>query len=67
MIKVTVIYRQKESIVEFDHKLMVKEALLQIGYSTETHLVVRNGEMVTEDERLRDGDVIKLVAVISGG
>jgi len=67
MIKVTVIYRNKETLVEYDHKLMVKEALTQIGYSTETHLVIRNGQMVTEDERLHDGDVIKLVAVISGG
>jgi len=33
----------------------------------EAVIATRNGEMITEDEILKDGDVIKLVAVISGG
>jgi sulfur carrier protein ThiS len=30
-------------------------------------LATRNGELIPEDEILNPGDVIKLVAVISGG
>lgn len=30
-------------------------------------IAIRNGEMITDDEILRAGDVVKLVAVISGG
>ena len=30
-------------------------------------LCMRDGELITEDEILKDGDVIKLIAVISGG
>jgi len=30
-------------------------------------LAVRNGQMIVEDEILREGEVIRLVAVISGG
>jgi sulfur carrier protein len=33
----------------------------------ETVLATRDGELILEDEILRDGDVIRLVAVISGG
>ncbi len=66
-ITVTVQYRREEKQVTFDHKVMVSEALKQLGYSTETHLVLRGGELLTEDTRLADGDTIKLIAVISGG
>jgi len=33
----------------------------------ETYLAVRDGELLTEDDRLNDGDVIRLIPVISGG
>jgi sulfur carrier protein len=42
-------------------------SLEKIGVLPESVLAVRNGEMILEDEILKDGDVVKLVAVISGG
>jgi len=45
----------------------LKKALRQVGIPAESVLPTRDGELITEDERLRPGDVIKLVAVISGG
>ena len=33
----------------------------------EAVIATRDGEMITDDEILRDGDVVKLIAVISGG
>jgi sulfur carrier protein ThiS len=33
----------------------------------ESVIATRDGEMVLEDEILKDGEVIKLIAVISGG
>ena len=42
-------------------------ALQKIGVLPESVLAVRNGEMILEDEILKDGDVVKLVSVISGG
>lgn len=62
---VTLILRKKEYTVE--GTISVKEALKQLGLSTESHLVVRNGELLTENDALRNGEVVKLVAVISGG
>lgn len=45
----------------------VKEALRQLNLSPEAYLVVRAGDLLNENDVLYDGDVVKLVAVISGG
>ncbi len=61
------ILRKQEIPLEIDKPLMVKDALARLGFSSETHLVVRDGELINENEHLRDGDRVKLVSVISGG
>jgi len=62
---VTLILRKKEYTVE--GTVTVKDALKQLGLSPESHLVVRDGRLLNENDVLRNGDVAKLVAVISGG
>jgi sulfur carrier protein ThiS len=42
-------------------------ALEKVGVLPESVIATRDGEMILEDELLKDGDVVKLVAVISGG
>lgn len=42
-------------------------ALKKIDILSESVLATRDGELIEEDEILKDGQVIKLVAVISGG
>jgi sulfur carrier protein len=42
-------------------------ALQKINVVPESVIATRDGEMILEDEILRDGDVVKLIAVISGG
>jgi sulfur carrier protein len=63
MIKVK--YRKQEW--ELEGKFSVRQAITEVGLNPETVLAVRNGELITEDTRLQDGDEIRLVAVISGG
>ena len=43
------------------------DALKKSGILPEAVLCTRGGELIVEDEILRDGDVIKLIAAISGG
>ena len=43
------------------------DALKKNGILPESVIATREGEMITEDEILREGDVVKLIAVISGG
>ena len=45
----------------------VKELLLQLNINSETILVIRKNEVLTEDEVLQKGDQISLLSVISGG
>ncbi len=47
--------------------ITVREAIRHVGLVPESVLPTRDGELIPEDERLQDGDVIRLVAVISGG
>ena len=42
-------------------------ALQKIKIVPESVIATREGEMILEDEILKDGDEIKLIAVISGG
>lgn len=47
--------------------MTVRDALKKIGVQPDSVLPVRNGELITDDEILREGDRIRLIAVISGG
>jgi sulfur carrier protein ThiS len=47
--------------------ICLSEALHKLGIPGESVLATRNGVMITDDEIINDGEVIKLIAVISGG
>ena len=54
---------------EYDVKpgMTLLDSLKKIDVLSESVIAVRDGEMILDDEILKDGDVVKLVAVISGG
>ncbi len=62
---VTVVLRGKE--ISLPGNLFVHQILKRMGLNGESVLVVRDGEVITEDTRLRPGDRIRIVPVISGG
>ena len=41
--------------------------LKELGLAARSHLVVKEGQIVTEDELIRDGAVITVISAISGG
>ena len=47
--------------------MTVRKALQKLGIEPDSVLATRNGELLTDDEILKENDVIKLVPVISGG
>jgi sulfur carrier protein ThiS len=59
------ILRDKEYEVKPGMTLL--DALKKSNIVPESVIATRNGEMITDDEVLRSGDVVKLIAVISGG
>jgi sulfur carrier protein ThiS len=62
---ITFILRKEK--FEFPNPLTVKEALLQLGLTPETHLAIRDRVLLSEDELLKDRDIVQLIATISGG
>ena len=62
---VKMILRNKE--YEVKPGMMLLDALRKINVVPESVIATRGGEMILDDEILKDGDVVKLVAVISGG
>ena len=62
---VKLILRDKEYEVKPGMTLL--SALQKINVVPESVIATREGEMILEDEILRDGDLVKLIAVISGG
>jgi sulfur carrier protein ThiS len=52
---------------EVKHGMTVQHALEKIDIPAESVLATREGELITDDELLLDGDKIELIAVISGG
>ena len=62
---VKLVLRDRE--VEVRPGMNLLDALKKAGILPETVIATRGGEMILEDEILKDGDVIRLIAVISGG
>ena len=62
---VRLVLRDKEYEVKPGMTLL--SALQKINVVPESVIATREGEMILDDEILKDGDEIKLIAVISGG
>ncbi len=62
---VKLILRDKEYEVRAGMTLLA--SLQKISILPEAVLATREGEMILDDEILKDGQVVKLVSVISGG
>jgi len=51
----------------FDRSMTVMQMLQLIKVLPETVLVVRNGQLIADNQQLVPGDLVKVVSVISGG
>ena len=57
----------RDKVYEMKAGMDLLSALKRNNIVPESVIATRDGEMIVEDEILKDGDVIKLIAVISGG
>ena len=62
---VTIVLREQHFEVRAGMTLL--DALKKCDVLPESVIAVREGELILEDEILKDGDRVKLVVVISGG
>jgi thiamine biosynthesis protein ThiS len=56
-----------EKTIEFSERMSARKLLDKLGVLPETVVVVKNDEIVTEDEMLEISDEVELVRVVSGG
>lgn len=64
---VTVRLRNPDRMLEAEGPATVLGLLRRLDVLPETVLVIREGTILTRDETVRDGDVIELRPVVSGG
>lgn len=61
-------YRGKEQVIRIDKKrVRAIDILKALGLSSEYAFVIKNGELIQEDELINPEDDIKVVNAISGG
>ena len=58
---------QPDRDLELQGSKQVKAVLKELSIVSETVLVIRDDELLTEDETVRDSDSIEIRPVISGG
>jgi len=57
----------RDKVYEVKGGMTLLAALEKTNILPETVIATRDGELIPEDEILRDGEDVRLVAVISGG
>lgn len=60
--------------LKFDNKIKeleffgkIKELLKRENINPETVVVLKNGEVISEDERVQNDEELELISVVSGG
>ncbi|MEN4006535.1 MAG: MoaD/ThiS family protein [Methanobacteriaceae archaeon] len=65
--EITVIYNKTKQKKEIQENSTIKEMLDLMDISSETVVVKRNNEIVMDEEKLHNKDVIEVIRVIYGG
>ena len=63
----TATFTLRHQTFEVKPGMTIRKALQKLNIEPDSVLATRNGELLTDDEILKENDVIKLVPVISGG
>ena len=63
------VLRRKELELEFreNERINVSKVLNKLNLQLPAIIVLRNGQPIPEDEELKDGDVLEIIDVHSGG
>ncbi len=61
------VFIERENKTEKIKAKNAKEIMQVLNINPETVLIVRNNELILQEENLNDNDKIKLLSVISGG
>lgn len=62
-----IVRQKKEKKIKVEDGLSIGDLLKDLGINRETVLVAKNGEISLEEDVLKEGDVVDIISVISGG
>ena len=63
-----IVFELRDEKKEIEAKtIKVEKALEKLGLSPQAYLVMVGDRLVTDRDKLKDGDLVKLISVISGG
>ncbi|MCX7737889.1 MAG: MoaD/ThiS family protein [Hydrogenothermaceae bacterium] len=66
--QITVVYRGQKKVLEFEKaKVKSGDILKALDLSKDFAFVIKNGEIVSEDEIIRPRDEVRVINAISGG
>ena len=58
---------QRTRRLKVDPGTTIAELLRRVGQNRETVVVRLNGRIVAEEERLKEGDLVEVIPVVTGG
>lgn len=62
------VYIEREKRTEsLDFSGKARDLLTKLEINPETIVITRNGNLITEDDKVEKGDEIKIISVVSGG
>ncbi|KYO68671.1 MoaD/ThiS family protein [Thermovenabulum gondwanense] len=62
-----IFYTPFKKEIELSGNKTVKQLAQELNFSLESHVVLKNGKMVTPDELIKDEDTVEVLSAISGG
>lgn len=65
--KIEVVFETKKNKLNLKRNSTIEDALKLLKINSETVLVKRNNEIIPSIEKLKDGDKIEALKIISGG
>ncbi len=57
----------RDKVYHFHFKLRAKELLQKLNLQPQSSIVIRNGDVITEDEFIEEDDEVEIINTISGG
>ena len=66
-LKMNIFIEKENKHIELKKSLTGTQLLKELGYSSSSTLLVRNGEVILPDEQLSENDDVQVLSVVSGG
>ncbi len=66
-IKIRVKYGKDEKEIEIEENSKIKDVLNSLNINAEEVVIKRNNELCTEEDKIKSGDYLEIIRVVSGG